>query len=241
MKAIEQILANPIVAQFLGLIVGLFTSFFSWWVLFRWLTPSIALSDSICKSTNVVVSTDGVERTETTYKLQFKNDGYRTIIDFQVRALIRIKGLVNPESSTWRVAHIVMLEDGGKTYFYPNVAPFRRSKIRWTLPLHINRIESFRTSPYPADIRAKAEAKSLLLEDLLSLGTAAEVRVIESGYDEFSGARKMYERTYHLDDVKVWKFKKGEVVKELETMGDTDATGADTDGNPGSSMEANGK
>lgn len=133
-----------------------------------------------------------------------------------------------------------MLEDGGKIYSYPNVDPFRRSKIRWTLPLHINSIESFSNSPYPADIRAKAEAKSLLLEELLSLGTAAEVRVIASGYDEFSGARKMYEKTYHLDDVKLGKFIKGEVIEKLATLGDIGPEGADPDVSPETSAEADG-
>jgi hypothetical protein len=107
-----------------------------------------------------------------------------------------------------------MLEDGGKVYSYPNVNPFRRSKIRWTLPLHIDNVNSFKRSPYPDHIRAKAEEKSLLLEELLSLGTAAEVRVIASGYDEFSGARKIYEKTYFAHDVKFGRFVKGEVVEE---------------------------
>jgi hypothetical protein len=217
MRTIEQILANPIVAQFLGLVIGLFTSFFSWWVLFHWLTPTIALSANICKYTTRVVSNDGVEKSSATYKLQFKNIGYRTIIDFQVRAIIRIKGLANPESSVWKVTHLTMLKDGGKTYSYPNVDPFRRSKLRWTLPLHINSVESFKSSSYPAHIRAKAEGKSLLLEELLSLGTAAEVCVIASGYDEFSGARKIFEKTYFPHDVKFGRFEKDKVIEEPAT------------------------
>ena len=218
MTTIEQILTNPIVTQFLGLIVGLFTSFFSWWVLFHWLTPSILLSASICKSSNRVVSNDGTEKTSATYKIQFTNIGYRTIIDFQVRALIRIKGMDNPQSSTWQVAHLVMVEDGGRIYSYPNVDPFRRSKIRWTLLLYLEAVENFKNHPYPAHIRVKAEDKSLMLEELLSLGTKAEVRVIASGYDEFSGARKIYEKTYFLNDVKFGRFVKGEVVEDAAVI-----------------------
>ena len=205
MRALEQFLANPIVAQFLGLAVGLFTSFFSWWVLFRWLTPCIALSPSVSKT---------IEKSSITYKFQFANVGRRTVIDLQVRALIRIKGLIDPASSVWQVAHLVMREDGDRVYSYPNVDPMRRSGIRWTLPLLINKVESFKRSPYPAHIRAKAEQESLLLEEVLSLGTAAEIRVIVSGYDEFSGARKIYEKTYLPRDVKSGKFVKGEVIEE---------------------------
>ena len=214
MSAIEQILTNPIVAQFVGLVVGLVASFFSWWVLFRWLAPSIALSTSICKSAGKTVTNEAINKSGFTYNVQFANIGYRTIVDLQVRALIRIKGLVDPESSTWQVTHFAMRDDGDKIYSYPNVNPIRRSRIRWTLPLYINSVESFKKPPFPAYIRAKAEGKSLLLEELLSLGSAAEIRVIASGYDEFSGAKKIFERTYFRHHVKFGRFEKGEVVEE---------------------------
>jgi hypothetical protein len=45
--------------------------------------------------------------------------------------------------------------------------------------------------------------KTLMLEDLLGLGTRASFQVIALGYDEFSGARKLFSSKYYtLDDIR---------------------------------------
>ena len=59
----------------------------------------------------------------------------------------------------------------------------------------------------PEEFRSKAGAKQLTLEEVLSLGKESMFRVYISGYDEFSGARRLIEsRFFTKDDIRVGVF-----------------------------------
>lgn len=205
---IEQALANPLVSQFVGLIVGLFTSFFSWWVLFRAMSPTITLSDRISKSNNKVSLSEDDDKSGVRYRIKFENSGRRSVIDLEVRAFVRIKGLADPQSSIWEVAHFPMETNGEKVYSIPIMNPVRKSKLRTRLRICLNHTDRFTKPHFPLHIREKAARQELQLEDLLSLGTAAEIRVIASGNDEFTGAKKMFEKTYLLRDISLGEFER---------------------------------
>lgn len=61
----------------------------------------------------------------------------------------------------------------------------------------------FRTNVrFPKALHKKAKDKQLTLEDLLSLGSRAKLEMFVSGYDEFSGAWKVFSsKEYLLEDI----------------------------------------
>jgi hypothetical protein len=203
-----QILANPIVSQFVGLAVGLFTSFFSWWVLFRWMAPTISLSDQISKTESKHPAEDDEDKSGWRYRIKIENSGRRPVIDLQVRAWARIRGLNDPNSTIWEVVHLPFNTDGGLSYTIPLMNPVRKSKLRTRLRICLNHTDYPTKAIFPQTIRDKAIRRELILEDLLSLGTASEVRVVVSGYDEFTGARKIFQKIYLPSNIKKGEFER---------------------------------
>jgi len=112
---IETLLANPLVAQLLGLLVGLFTSFFSWWVLFHVVVPKIEFSPWISK---LPTQDDG---SGYRHRVKFKNVGRRKIVDLQVTARLAVRDLVFKD--TWNAVYIPLNREGERMYDMPAIAP----------------------------------------------------------------------------------------------------------------------
>lgn len=207
-QTIQQTLSNPIISQFIGLIIGLFTSFFSWWVLFRLMAPNITVSDSISKTKSKIPVADDDDKSGVRYRIKFENSGRRSIIDIEVRAAVRIKGLINPSSQIWTIVHIPMETDGEKVYSIALMNPVRKSKLRTRLRICPNHTDYCTRPLLPLHIREKATRKELILEDLLALGVAAELRITFSGFDELTGARKVFRKIYQVTDIKLGEFER---------------------------------
>lgn len=107
-----ELLANPIVSQFIGLLVGLFTSFFSWWVLFRWMAPTISISSSISRTPSSVSLEDDDDKSGARYRIKIENSGHRPAVDLQVSVFVRVKGLNDPQSTIWEIIHLPLATSG---------------------------------------------------------------------------------------------------------------------------------
>lgn len=223
----EQLLSNPIVSQFIGLFVGLFTSFFSWWVLFRWMAPKITLSDHISKTKSSTPIENDEDKSGWRYRFKFENSGRRPVIDLEVRAYVRIKGLYGPDSGIWESVQIPVRTDGGEVYSRTLIGPVRKTKLRTRLKLYLNKADYFRRPEFPPSIRDKAMQRTLTLEDLLNSGTASEVRVIVSGFDELTGARKVSEKLYKLENVKQGDFERKGLLVIEEVPGERERSALD--------------
>ena len=79
-----------LLTNFFGFLVGLLTSFLSWWILARWITPKIEFSKDISK-----LKTEG-DGSGYMYRIKFINAGRRGLIDMQVVAHLLIKCLPIP-------------------------------------------------------------------------------------------------------------------------------------------------
>ncbi len=89
----------------------------------------------------------------------------------------------------------------------PFMHPARKTNLRIRLKLHLNVVEYFRKPKFPQQlIHDKATQRTLLLEDLLTSGKEAELRVVVSGFDELTGARKVVARTYRVEDIREGEF-----------------------------------
>ena len=68
---------------------------------------------------------------------------------------------------------------------------------------------------FPQHIKQAATDGILTLENLLGLGTDAFLHLYVTGYDEFSGARKIYRsKPYRLADIRKGKFAELAVVED---------------------------
>ncbi len=199
---------------FLGLAAGIATNLFSWWLLFHGIVPKVRFSEHISKTP---YADTGHDKSGYRYRVKFENSGRRAIIDMEVMARLRMKGL-DPHKGLWHTFLVPLSPDGNIYFRIPRLMPigaiFRfgaKRKVHSARPInrfHVNAaVEHLDRPPYPREIRKKAKQGTLLLEDLLSLGSEATLEVETFGYDEFSGTRKLFvSKQYTLKDIKVGHF-----------------------------------
>ncbi len=198
-----------VVAQGSGFVTGLI----SWWVLWHGITPSICFHPNISKVLNPSTDTNlsGFD-----YRIKIQNGGMRTIIDVEIFAWLRIIGL-NPAKPD-NVWDVIIPLDGESYKKIPRLLRKQKGEPRsQVLRLGINEVDEFRASKmYPDTIRTQSEQRKLFLEDLLSLGTEATLEIYITGYDGFSGAKKLFvSNPYTLQDIRPGHFPRGDIKKQI--------------------------
>lgn len=166
------------------------------------------MSDSISRTPSSVSAEEDDDKSGVRYRIKIENSGRRPAVDLQVTVFVRVKGLNDPQSTIWEVIHLPLATSGETKWTSLLMNPVRKSKLRTILRICLNHTDYCAKPHFPEHIRQKAARKELLLEDLLSLGTQAQVGVMISGYDEFSGARKVFMNTYHPSDIKCGEFER---------------------------------
>lgn len=149
------------------------------------------------------------------YRLKMLNSGRRKIIDMEVKAILRIKGIGTTSNNM--VSYTIALDfDGDKS----SKSPIFKSKRNKILQLYLNSSISLQKSEFlPKDICQKAIHSELTLEDVLSLGTKSWLTVYAFGYDGYSGSRKLFDsKEYTLNDIKYGLYMKG---NNLNTVGNS--------------------
>jgi len=176
-------------SNLVSLLIGVVSSFLTWWGLFHWLVPKVEFSPFIGKAPRT--SGSGYS-----YRIKFINTGLRPIIGVEVYARLWIswKG-----DGNWVGTYIPFSGEGEIKYDVP-ILERKRNRV---LSFFINSVEGFRTNPaYSTEFRAKATNKVLTMEDLLSQGKESYVRVFVSGFDSFSGARRVFQsRKFYRSDI----------------------------------------
>ncbi|MGD9994032.1 MAG: hypothetical protein AB7S69_12085 [Salinivirgaceae bacterium] len=175
--------------------IGAFSSLIAWWILNYCINPKIRFSEYISSS---------IENSKSFYRFKFENASRRRMIDSEITAKLRIKGLLY--STNWEVIYLPIDNDR-----IPIIYSTKKGKHRFR---EVPRIELELIDPkyfriLPPDIKAKIENGNLLLNDLLKLALDSEIILIVSGYDEKSGAKKVFEsKPYKIEDVVTGLFKK---------------------------------
>lgn len=200
-----------------GLVIGILGSIIFWWVFTHVLVPKIQFEEFISK----------VETEETKsgikYRLAFRNVGRRGIVDVELFVRLSSKTLSPhfPDNFTFFTIPLGY-----------NQLPKMESKkrcYRYITRLEVHKIDELTNPRFSAAISQKFEEipeihKELmnvgldtknfeenprLLEHLMNLGTGATLQVFLFGYDEFSGARKLFgPKVYQVTDIKPHKFPK---------------------------------
>jgi len=193
---------DPVLSNFLGIITGILSSLVTWWLLFHGLVPRIKFSEFISK----LPLTENPSKFK--YRFKFENVGPRALIDAQIQARLSIKGLQFENS--WTVFKLTFNSSGEKKAEIPLIS----SKHNRVLRFYINSVQGIKESKLlPEEIRLKASNGSILLEDLLILGSSASMTGYVFGYDTFSGARKLFiSKKYRINDIRIGRFKEMDIV-----------------------------
>lgn len=185
--------------QVAGFVVGILSSVLVWWVTAHVITPKIKFSKNIS-------AIDAPEEWgREAYRVKFENSGWRKIIDLSLAAVVRVPGL-NPGLPDNVETTYLPLSLQGR---FPNVLPRRRKGEQHLIRIRVAKKDEFSRSVYPPLIILKAEHETLTLEDVLSIGSNATVQIVASGYDGFSGARKIIlSQHYRREDIVPRRFQK---------------------------------
>jgi len=162
-----------------NVVISLSTAFaFFYWQL-QIVVPKVRFSKQISKLPR---ETGGFR-----YRVKIENCGRRDMIDIELFARFRVKGLRPDFPGNW---HGLTIPMGGRI---PRLRPVRKSLMRDARELGLKKIDFIDKGPFPAKILQSAADGSLLLEDLLSLGSKRTLQVFVFAYDAFSGSRKLFE------------------------------------------------
>ncbi len=182
----------------LGIPLGIASSLVAWWILFHTLVPRVTFSPFISK-TPIDDCPSGYR-----YRIKFLNIGRRDMIDTEVLARLRIKGIRKEYPTNW--TNVPIPVGSGR---WPIVRPKRRKRGWGTGNIFRLRIDEINPgkAALPREIKKRIEDKSILLEELLSLGSETQVNINIFCYDRFSGSRKVFEsKGYRLEDIQTKKF-----------------------------------
>ena len=166
----------------IGIPIGIFTSIAAWYVLFHVISPHVEFLPSVFKS-HTSENPSGWK-----YRVKLRNTGNRAIVDMEIVAKVRIRGLSHQRPNFWRAVY-VPIDDSR----IPKVPSHRGTSKRFVIILHLCEINDSARSALPLELQSKCENGELCLEDLLSLGSEAILQVFAFAYDSFSGARRLFE------------------------------------------------
>lgn len=188
----------------LATLLGVLSSLVSWWLLFYVLSPKVAFPEGILKIMHQPTAEDAAEWK---YRIKIANVRRRNIVDVELIARLTILGRLPrlPNNST-----IVYIPVGG----YHGRVPRLTNKQGSLFSLEVAELDRLPGLEWPEDIMAKFRSRSLTVEDLLSLGTGANLQLFVSGYDAWSGTRRMFEsKPYTSSDIKRGRFGKNASVR----------------------------
>ena len=208
-------MVETIISISIGFLFGIIASLLAWWFQSHLIVPNIQFSPNISK----IPSVD--KKSGYNYRIKLENSGKRSIIDIEIMVKLRIKG-VGDFPNNWRVNYIP-LEEMGINYRIPIITRKKEKKSGHIITLDINEVVDFKKletlERYPDNIKRKAKEKTLLLEDVLRLGSEANIRIEAFGFDEFSGARKFFKsKFYTIHEIKEGRFHNGLDIKQLNNQ-----------------------
>ena len=193
MELVYSYLTNPIVSQAIGLVIGLTTSFVSWWILFHGLAPRVVCENQIIKNDR---GTDTAPR----YTIKVSNVGSRMAIDIECALLLRFYKA--PGSNGWRGFYLSTSNNGNVARHLYRAFPKRRGGLAEIIGIRPETSEAlgkFLTEAFP-ELPDQKQMKDL--EWLFGVGEKAELTVYITAYDSFSGAKKLSVQKFDRKSIK---------------------------------------
>lgn len=182
-----------LISIFISIPIGAFSSLIAWWVLNYWIKPKINFSNDISR-----LDVDN----KSFYRFKFENSGTRRILDSEITAKLRIRGL--KFSKNWEVIYLPL--DNDRIPVIHSIKKYYK-KIREVPRIELSFIDLKYYRFLPERIIDKIQKDTITLEELMNLGIDSELILYITGFDEISGARKTFEsKPYKVSDIKKGPF-----------------------------------
>lgn len=163
-----------------GFLLGIVASVIVWYVLEHLIVPRVEFLPVIYKS-KTHENPSGYK-----YRIKFRNIGLREILDFELFAKLRLRGVSS--TTNWRAVYIPIDDPR-----IPLIPSHRGSAKRLAVQLLVSEIPDHAAAILPSGLRSARDNGSLTLEDLMALGNEGTLEIVGFGYDAFSGARKVFQ------------------------------------------------
>jgi hypothetical protein len=177
--------------------IGILCSFVVWWVLNFIISPKILFSKNISK----IPYGNGFA-----YRFKFENTGSRDIFDIKLIAKLRIKSLIENLNNNYEVIYLPLDND-----YIPLIESTRKrsARIRSVPRIELKYIEEKNLKYFPENISAAIKNGNPDLEEVMKLGSKADLQLFVIGYDSISGAKKIFSsKAYAPEDIKLGYFDK---------------------------------
>ena len=175
----------------LGIPVGFASSAALWFWLYRYLVPNIVFSEHIGRV--------GSSRTPSglRYRIKIMNNGNRDAIDLTIVVRYSARG----------IGEITSNRSSYKLDISANAIPRLRKGGNRIINIRPEQTDAFQRTMFPPEIRSSKIDGKLNLDDIMKLGTEPKIQMHIFCYDEFSGARKLFDsKEYRAEDIVRGKF-----------------------------------
>jgi hypothetical protein len=175
----------------IGFLLGTIASMLAWYILFHKIVPKIEFFPNIYRE-KTAENPSGYR-----YLFRLKNIGKRDIIDVELIAKLRIRGIYEHKKYSWKAIYIP-LDDNR----IPKIKSQKRNHKRIAVQICPTEIKDIAKRSIPDEFKLKLEQETLLLEDLFKLGDESEFQIFGFGYDSLSGSRKEFEsKVFNMKDI----------------------------------------
>ena len=163
-----------------GFLLGIVASVSVWYVLEHLLVPRVEFLPAIYRS-KTQENPSGYK-----YRVKFRNIGRREILDFELFAKLRLRGVSS--TANWRAVYIPI--DDSRI---PRIPSHRKSGKRLAVQLLVSEIPDHAAAFLPSELKSARDNGSLTLENLMAFGNEGTLEIVGFGYDAFSGTRKVFQ------------------------------------------------
>jgi hypothetical protein len=189
--------ASILIGAGLGFGLGIFASYIAWWVNYHRIKPQANFSIEIAKRK--------VGEKIVFYQVAFENAGKRKMVDIDIVVRVGIKNFKG--AGGW--GYHAIRTNASRV---PDLSPGEES--RRLVRVFDNR-EELEFVDIPSKSIREVMKSCQSLEELLSLGSDANVQVHVFGFDAFSGTRRhLPSKKYKRADIRTGRFKGLDVVEE---------------------------
>jgi hypothetical protein len=175
------------VAQVVALVLGLATSLVAWWLVARYLTPRLAISEI---SRVADPKGEGGWR----YHVKVVNRTRHPVAELSIDVVLVLPGL-NREIPDVEFRYRIPIGAG-------SLYPVLDAKECVLVGLRVNDVEGPALEWLPSDVRNRLALRAVALEELLSLSPDASLRVAVRAAHHFSGYKRTYSLQYHGENIK---------------------------------------
>jgi hypothetical protein len=172
------------------IIFSVLTGMFAWWVIYHGFRPRIKWEHYVEERSSGYAWHPAPQ-----YSIAFVNSGFRSAVEINTHARLRIRGAVPGKPSRWLVIEVPtnneLIPISPSTQRFTHWRFWERPQpIRRVIVLHFDELGEGDLRRLPRDLANRVKEGGAGLRDLMALGTESDLTMAAICSDSFSGARR---------------------------------------------------